>query len=157
VVAAEDDDGVVVQPAPLEHVEQLTDAVVDVADGAVVGTLGALDLLVAELIVPEVADLEQALAVRVLLLLGDLDLGQVDLDAFVEIPVLLLDGVRIVGVCQGDLFIAAAAVCQPKFTVYDAPRSCSFPFSLLSPHTKRAALCMFCGPIAGGTGYHTII
>jgi hypothetical protein len=104
VVAAEDDDGVLVQAAPLEHVEQLADAVVDVADGAVVGAPGPLDLLVAELGVPEVADLEQALAVRVLLLLRDLDLGKLDVDALVEIPVLLLDGVRVVGVRQGNLY-----------------------------------------------------
>jgi hypothetical protein len=54
-------------------------------------------------LVPEVAHLEEALAVRVLLLLGNLDLGQVDVDAIVEVPVLLFDGVGVVGVRQGDL------------------------------------------------------
>ncbi len=98
MVAAKDDDGVLIQAALLEHIEQLADAVVDVAHGAIVGAAGALDLLVAELGVPQVADLEQALAVGVLLLLGDLDLGQIDVDPLVEIPVLLLDGVRVVGV-----------------------------------------------------------
>lgn len=109
MVTAEDDNGVVVQPALLEHIEQLADAVVDVADGTIVGPLRPLDLLVAELVVPEVANFEEALAVRVLLLLGDPDLGEVDVDALVEIPVLLLDGVRIVGVRQGDLRHALSA------------------------------------------------
>jgi hypothetical protein len=100
VVAAEDDNRVLVQLALLEHVEQLADAVVDVADGAIVGAACPLDLVIAELLIPEVADLHQALAVWVLLLLGDLDLGQVDVDALVQVPVLFLDGVRVVGVRQ---------------------------------------------------------
>lgn len=106
MVAAEDDNSVVIQPAPLEHVKQPADTVVDVADGAIVGPPCPLDLLISELVVPEVADLEQALAVRILLLLGNPDFGQCDVDALIEIPVLLLDGVWIVGVRQGDLSIA---------------------------------------------------
>jgi hypothetical protein len=121
MVTAEDDDGVLVQTAPLEHVKELADAVVDVADSAIVRPPRPLDLLVAELGVPQVADLEQPLAVRVLLLLGDLDLGQLDVDALVQIPVLLFDGVRIVGVCQGNLRCVRPVSLQLFYDTHQEP------------------------------------
>jgi len=98
MIAAEDHDGVFVEFTLLQDVEELTDAVVDVADGAVVGAPGPLDLLLRKVLVPQVADLEQPLAVWVLLLLGNLDLGQLDVDALVHVPELAVNGVGIVRV-----------------------------------------------------------
>jgi hypothetical protein len=103
MIAAEDDNGVIIQPAALEHVQQLADAVVDVADGAVIGAAGAADLLVAKVLIPQITNLEQPLRVRILFFFGDPDLGQLNLHPLVQVPVLLLDGVRVVRVREGDL------------------------------------------------------
>jgi hypothetical protein len=52
MIAAEDDDGVVVQTAAPQRVEQATDAIVDITDSSIVSPLGALDLVVGEVLVP---------------------------------------------------------------------------------------------------------
>lgn len=103
MVAAEDDDGVIGKLQVFQRLDERADVVVDEAAGAVVRPPRLLDLLVAKVLVPQVADLQETLAVWVLLLLGDLDLGQSDVYAFIPIPVLLGDGVRIMRVCQRDL------------------------------------------------------
>ncbi len=103
MITAEDDDGVLVETALLENIEKLADAVVNVADGTIVGPTSSLYLLFTEVLIPQVADLEKPLAVGVLLLLGDLDLGKVDVYTFVEVPVFLLNGVGVVGVGERDL------------------------------------------------------
>lgn len=102
MVTGEDDDGVLVQTALLQGLEQLANTVVDVADGAVVGTLGALDLVIGEVVVLEIDNVLQALTVRVELALGNADLGHVDVDTLVHVPVLLLNGVRVVRVSKRD-------------------------------------------------------
>lgn len=103
VVSREDDNGVVSKPSVLESLEQPADAVIDVAARSIVGALSALDLVIGEVLVPEIADLHQTLAVAILLVLGNTDLGQVNVHALVEIPVLLGDGVRVMGVGKRDL------------------------------------------------------
>lgn len=113
MIAAEDDNGVIIQPAALEHVQQLADAVVDIADGAVVGAAGAADLFVAKLLIPQITNLEQPLRVRILFFLGNPDLGQLNLYPLVQIPVLLLDGVRVVRVREGDLVVVVVISIFP--------------------------------------------
>jgi hypothetical protein len=73
VVSTEDDDSVIVQLAVFNHAEKLANAVIDVADGAIVCPPSPLDLFVGKVLVPEVAHLEETLAVRVLFFLGDFD------------------------------------------------------------------------------------
>jgi hypothetical protein len=60
VVAAEDDDRVVVEAAGGYCFQEFADAVVDVGNGAVVGAARTLDLGGGEGFVPEVADFEEA-------------------------------------------------------------------------------------------------
>jgi hypothetical protein len=103
MVAAKDDDGVFVEAAVLQHVEKFADAIVNVAHSAVVGSSRSLDLLLAKFVVPQVADFQQSFAVSVLLFLGNVDLGKLDVDPLVEVPVLLLDSVRVMGVREGNL------------------------------------------------------
>lgn len=103
MVPAEDNDGIVIQPASLQCVQKPADAVIHVADSAIVCPPSPLNLLITELDVPEIADLKKALAVGVLLLLGYFHFGQLNVHTIVHVPVLLLDGVGVVGVRQGDL------------------------------------------------------
>ena len=103
MVSREDDNGVVSKPSVLESLKQPADAVIDVAARSVVGALSALNLVIGEVLVPEIADLHQTLAVAILLVLGNTDLRQVNVHALVEIPVLLGDGVRVMGVGKRDL------------------------------------------------------
>jgi len=110
VVPAEHDDRILVQPAIFQGLEELADAVVHIRDGPVVRTARALDLLRGEVLVPEITDLEQALGVRILLLLGDGDFGKGNVDVLVHVPVLLLDGIGIVGVGEGDGHAEGAGV-----------------------------------------------
>lgn len=100
MVTTEDNDSVVVKLAPFEGVKKPANAVIDIADSAIVRSASLLNLLIIELNVPEVADLEEALAVRILLILRYLDLGQLNIHALVHVPVLLLNGVWVVGVRQ---------------------------------------------------------
>ena len=106
MVTTEDDNRIVIQPALLQHVQQPPDAVINVADGAIIRAPCPLDLLVAEILVPEIADFKESFAVRVLVFLCDLDLGQVNINTLVTIPVLLFNRVRVVGVCERDLGVA---------------------------------------------------
>lgn len=105
VVTAENNDGVLVQLALLECLQKLTYAVIDEAARSVVCSSRLLDLLIGEVLVPQIAHLEQSLAVRVLLLFGNLDLGQLNVDTLVAIPVLLLDSVGIMRVSERNLRI----------------------------------------------------
>jgi len=98
MVTTENNDGVVAELALVQNIEQLANAVVDVRASTVVGTLGLLDLLGGEVIVLEVADVLQTLAVWVLVFLVDLNIGHVDVDILVHVPVLVFDGVRVMGV-----------------------------------------------------------
>lgn len=103
VVATEHDDGVFVQLAVLERLQKLADAVIDKAAGSIVRSPRLLDLLIAEVLVPEIAHLQQSLAVGVLFLPGDLDLGKFNVNTLIAIPELLLGGVGIMGVSERDL------------------------------------------------------
>jgi hypothetical protein len=103
MIAAEDNDGVVIEFASLQRVEELANAVIDIADSAVVRSTSLLDLLVIELNVPEVTDFEKALAVGILLFLRDLDLWELNVHALIHVPIFLFDGIWVVGVRQRDL------------------------------------------------------
>jgi hypothetical protein len=103
MVSAKDDNRVVVYPAILEYLKKLPNAIVNIADRPIVGSSCFLDLFICEILIPQVTDFEETLAVRVLVLLGDPYFGQVYVHAFVQIPVLLLDGVRVMRVCEGNL------------------------------------------------------
>lgn len=103
MVATEHDDGVFVQLAVLERLQKLADAVIDKAAGSIVRSPRLLDLLIAEVLVPEIAHLQQSLAVGVLFLPGDLDLGKFNVNTLIAIPELLLGGVGIMGVSERDL------------------------------------------------------
>lgn len=102
VVTAEDDNGVVGKLALLKNVKKLSNAVIDVRDGTVVSALGSLDLVRGEVVVLEIADVAETSAVRVLVFGLDVDFGEVDIHTLVHVPVLVLDGVRVVGVGQRD-------------------------------------------------------
>ncbi len=52
MITAEDDDGVLVETALLENIEKLADAVVNVADGTIVGPTSSLYLLFTEILIP---------------------------------------------------------------------------------------------------------
>jgi len=58
MVSAEDDNSVVIETAPFQDVKQLANAIIDVADSAIVCAPRPLDLLIAEILIPEVANLE---------------------------------------------------------------------------------------------------
>ena len=108
MITAEDNDGVLGKPALLQDLEEFANAVVDIADSTIVGPARALDLFVREVLVPQVADLEQSLAMGVLLVVRNPgDLWKIDLNIFVLIPVLLFNGVGIVGVSKRNLCMAA--------------------------------------------------
>lgn len=96
MVAGEHHDGVVGQPAFLQGRQQRTDLRVDVAAGAEVGTPGGADALLRQRLVPQVDDLQQALRMRVLLLLGEALARQRDVLVAVEIPVARRDAVGVV-------------------------------------------------------------
>ncbi|MDT4801954.1 hypothetical protein FQZ97_346690 [compost metagenome] len=100
VVAGEHDQRVVGQAAFLQGPEQRADLRVDVAAGAEVGAAGVADLVRGQRLVPQVDHLEQALRVRVLLVLRQLGLRQRDVLVAVQVPVLAGDGVGIVGMGQ---------------------------------------------------------
>ena len=102
MVPAEDDNGILVQPAVLQRLQELANVVVYVRDRAVVCSASPLDLIRGEFLVPEVADLKQTLGVAILVLLRDCNVWQVNVDALVQVPVLLLDGIWVVGVGEGD-------------------------------------------------------
>ena len=76
MVATKNDNGVVLQIAIFEYLQQPADAVIDVADCAIIRSSSSFDLVFGDILVPEIADLEKARAVWVLLFLWDLDLGQ---------------------------------------------------------------------------------
>lgn len=103
MITGEDDDGVVGQVAVLKRLQELANAVVDIAARAVVCPLGLLDLLIREVLVPQVAYSQQPLAVGIQFLLGYSDLWQVDVDSVVSFPVLLLNGVRVMWMGERDL------------------------------------------------------
>lgn len=95
VIAAEDDDGVVHQAGLLQGVQKDANLVVNVGAVGKVGSSGPLDVFWSEIAVDEVDDLKQSLRVRVLLLLGNLVLGERNVDILVAVPVLLASGVRV--------------------------------------------------------------
>lgn len=97
MVTGEEDDSIFVQAAVPERLEKLADAVVNIAYGSVVGTACPLDLLVREILVPKITNFEKPLAVGVLLVIGNPDLGHLNVDILVTVPVLLLNGVRVMG------------------------------------------------------------
>lgn len=103
MVAAENHNSVFVEPALLQDTQKLADAVIHVTARAIVSPPSSLDLVVGELLVPHIRDLHQSLAVGILLLLGNLDLGQINIYIFVQIPVLVFSSVWVVRVCEGDL------------------------------------------------------
>lgn len=73
MVTAKHDDSVLVKSALLQSAEEFTDAVIDVTNRTVVSTPSPLDLVIGEILIPHISDLHEPLAVRILLLLGDLD------------------------------------------------------------------------------------
>lgn len=112
MITAEDNDRVLVKTAILEHIEQLSYTVIDVADSTIVGATSILDLIVGKLLVPQVADFKKSLAVGILLFLGNSDLGQGDINSFVKIPELLVDSVGVVRMREGDLKMEASVVSK---------------------------------------------
>ena len=102
MVPAEDDNGILVQTAVLQRLKQLANVVVYVRDSPVVCSPCPLDLVWSEVLVPEVADLQQTLGVAILVLLRDGNVRQVNVHPLVQVPVLLLDGIWVVGVGEGD-------------------------------------------------------
>lgn len=103
MIAAKNDDGVVVKAASPQRIKELPDAVINIANGSVIGSTGPLNLVLGKVCIPQVTNLQQPLAVGVLVFLGDLDLGQGNVYTLVEVPVLLLNIIRIVGVGKRDL------------------------------------------------------
>lgn len=112
VITREDDDGVVSQVAILKRLQKLANTVINIAARAVVCPLGLLDLLIREVLIPQVADPQQPLAVGVQLLLGYPDLWQVDVDSLIPFPVLLLNGVGVMWVGERNLRDKAALLAK---------------------------------------------
>jgi hypothetical protein len=102
MIATENDDGVIIQTAVLESLQQLANAVVNVRDRTIVGSTSTLDLVRSEFLVPEIADLQEAFGVRVLLFLRDGDFRKLDLNIFIHVPVFLLNRVWIMWVGERD-------------------------------------------------------
>jgi hypothetical protein len=102
MITRENDDSVIEESAVLQNLNQLANAVVNVRDSSVVRTSSTLDLIWSEVLVPEIADFEEALGVVVLLILLDSNIRERDVDIFIKVPVLLLNAVRVVGVSEGD-------------------------------------------------------
>jgi hypothetical protein len=102
MIATENDDGVVIQTAVLEGLQQLANAVINVRDRTIVGPTSTLDLIRSEFLVPEIADFQEPLGVRVLLFLGDDDFGKLNLNILIQVPVLLLNRVWVMWVSKRD-------------------------------------------------------
>lgn len=102
MITREDDDGVFVESTVLEYPDQLADLVVNKAASCEVGASSANLSLIRNRVVPQVDTLHDALRVRILLILRDLDLGQRDVDILVEIPIILGHSVGVVGMRQGN-------------------------------------------------------
>lgn len=79
VVTAEDNDGVMVETALLQCRKNAPNAVVDVANSAIIRPSCAFDLVVGEVFIPKVAHLQKPLTVRILLLPRNPDLRQRDI------------------------------------------------------------------------------
>ena len=103
MISREDYYRVLVQTALLENIQKLADAIIHVAASTIVGAACTLDLVVRKVLVPEITNLHKSLAVGVLLVFGNGNLGHVDVDALVAVPVLLLDGIGVVGMGERDL------------------------------------------------------
>jgi len=116
VVTTEDNDGVIIKSAILENIKELSNTIVYIADSAVISSPRTPNLLVTEILTPEIANLEQTFAVGVLLLFWNPDLGQVDIDPFIEVPIFLLDRVRIMRMCQGHLKTSATILGEKNRT-----------------------------------------
>ena len=117
MVAGENDNGVVVKTTVLEGLHELANVVVDIADRTVVSSLGPLDLLWSEIVVLEVHNVLETLAVGILLVLGNFDIRHVDVDILVHVPVLVLDGVRVVRVRERDGQAERTLVCRSAHVV----------------------------------------
>jgi hypothetical protein len=102
MIATENDYGVVIQTAVLEGLQQLANAVINVRDRTIVGPTSTLDLIRSEFFVPEIADFQEPLGVRVLLFLGDDDFGKLNLNILIQVPVLLLNRVWVMWVSERD-------------------------------------------------------
>ena len=97
--------GVIVYAAFLDHIEQLTNAIIYIADGAIICPSSTLDLLVCEIVAFDLANVHQTPTVGILVLFLDADGGQVDVNTIVQVPIFVLDGIWIMGMrernCQG--------------------------------------------------------
>jgi hypothetical protein len=102
MIATENDDGVIIQTAVLEGLQQFANAVINVRDGTIVGSTSTLDLFRSEFLVPEIADFQEALGVRILLFLRDGDFGKLNLNILIHVPVLFLNGVWVMWVSERD-------------------------------------------------------
>jgi hypothetical protein len=94
--------GVLVHAAFLQDIKQLTDAIIHIAHGTVVRTTSTLDLLGGEVVTFDLTDAHQTSAVRVLFFRLEADIGQVNVDALIQIPILVLDGIWVMRVGEGN-------------------------------------------------------
>lgn len=73
VIAAEHHDSVLVKTALLQSAKKLANAIINVADCTIISPSSSLDLVISKILFPHIGDLHKSLAVRILLVLGDLD------------------------------------------------------------------------------------
>ncbi|KAG9796072.1 choline-sulfatase, partial [Aureobasidium melanogenum] len=88
--------------------KQLTNAVIDIAHSTVVCPACAFDLLVSKVVALKLADVSETLAVRILFFWFEADIGKVNVHALVQVPILVLNGIRVVR----HLFVIIKLICS---------------------------------------------
>lgn len=102
MISGEDHNGILIHPALFKHTQQFSHIVIHIAHRSKVCPPRSLDCLLRHVFIPQPADLQQSLAVLILLILRDVDLRQGYILAFISVPVFFVDGVRVVRVRQRD-------------------------------------------------------
>lgn len=102
MVGREDDNCVFSHSALFQHFQQPTHIVVDVAHSSEIGSTCTKDGFVGRFLFLQTFHMQQALAVGILVLIRDCHVGKRDLFVLIAIPIFLVDGVRIMGVGEGD-------------------------------------------------------
>jgi hypothetical protein len=102
MVAREDNDSVLVEVAVLKQLDKFANLVINEAARSKVCAAGTNLGFIRYRVVPKIDGLHEALGVLILVFLGNLHLGQGNLNAFVAVPVLLDHCIRIMRVGERD-------------------------------------------------------
>lgn len=100
MVRGKNDYGVFFHSTLLQHLQKLANVIIDVTHSTVICSPSPLDSFLRWRFVPQIADLEQSLAVCILFFLRDLDVWLGNINALIPVPVRLVYSVWVVWVCK---------------------------------------------------------